>query len=173
MITGRYYVGMHATPDPNDNYIGSGKILRASIKKYGRQNHVKQILEYAESEEHMRAREALLVNQELLSDPLCMNIRCGGKGRPGKTAVSLETRTKISNSLKGTKRGPLSELTKQKISQKLTGIKRTDEQKQHLSALHTGKSLSEEHKMNIAKARTGVKRSEETRRRMSESRKEN
>jgi hypothetical protein len=26
-ITGRYYIGMHATLNPNDTYLGSGLIL--------------------------------------------------------------------------------------------------------------------------------------------------
>jgi hypothetical protein len=129
IVTGRYYIGMHATEDTNDAYLGSGKILRASIKKYGRHNHVKLILEVVTSEEQMRIREALVVNEKLLSDPLCMNIQHGGKGRPGKSSVSLETRDKISKALSGRKRGPLSDVSKQKISRKLKGLKRTEEEK--------------------------------------------
>jgi hypothetical protein len=30
-ITGRYYIGMHATLNPNDTYLGSGLILGCRI----------------------------------------------------------------------------------------------------------------------------------------------
>ena len=37
-ITGRWYVGMHSTSNENDGYMGSGKRLRYSIRKYGKEN---------------------------------------------------------------------------------------------------------------------------------------
>ena len=38
LINGKYYYGMHSTYKLNDGYLGSGKILRYSIRKYGKEN---------------------------------------------------------------------------------------------------------------------------------------
>lgn len=80
LVTGKYYLGMHSTDDLNDGYIGSGKRLWYSINKYGKENHVCEILEHYFTREWLREREAELVNPETLTDPLCMNLKLGGDG---------------------------------------------------------------------------------------------
>lgn len=77
---GKYYIGMHSTDDLEDGYFGSGKIITASIKKHGKEKHIKEILEFCDSRESLKEREKDRVSNELLSDPLCMNIRLGGHG---------------------------------------------------------------------------------------------
>lgn len=93
LITGRYYIGMHSTDDLGDGYIGSGKLLWRSIKKYGKDNHRMEVLEHHESRELLRARERELVTFELLKEDLCMNLTIGGHGGWVKT-TSSETRQK-------------------------------------------------------------------------------
>ena len=61
LITNKFYYGVHSTEDLKDNYLGSGIILRRSLKKHGRTNHIRTI-----------------VNKELLSDPMCLNVIEGG-----------------------------------------------------------------------------------------------
>ena len=78
LITGRYYIGMHSTDDLADGYIGSGKRLWSSIKKYGTQHHICEVLEHLPSREELRLRETALVDSALLKDPLCMNLALGG-----------------------------------------------------------------------------------------------
>jgi hypothetical protein len=80
LITGRFYVGMHSTDNLDDGYLGSGKILRYSIAKHGRENHVKHILQFAKDRTALALLEAELVNESLLSDPLCINLKYGGAG---------------------------------------------------------------------------------------------
>lgn len=80
LITGRFYVGMHSTDDLNDGYLGSGKVLRYSISKYGTENHRCEILEHLHSREALKLRESEVVNEELLADPLCINLKYGGEG---------------------------------------------------------------------------------------------
>ena len=46
VITKRYYIGIHSTSNINDDYLGSGKRLRYSVRKYGIENHVKEILNF-------------------------------------------------------------------------------------------------------------------------------
>jgi len=79
-ITNRYYIGMHSTSNLEDGYLGSGKRLRRSIRKYGKENHIKEILEFLSNREELVIRESEIINKVLLDDILCMNLRLGGQG---------------------------------------------------------------------------------------------
>ena len=79
-VTGKWYIGMHSTLNENDDYMGSGKILRYSIRKYGAENHTKEILSYYDSRELLIEAEINIVNSDLIKDKNCLNIREGGTG---------------------------------------------------------------------------------------------
>lgn len=79
-VTKRYYIGMHSTTNLEDGYLGSGKRLRYSIRKYGEENHTKEILEFLSTREELVIRESEIVDKLLLSDKFCMNLRPGGQG---------------------------------------------------------------------------------------------
>jgi hypothetical protein len=79
-ITGEFYVGMHNTSNVDDGYLGSGTNIKRSIEIYGVDAHTREILEFCESEDDLRVRERQMVNNALLSESLCINIRRGGKG---------------------------------------------------------------------------------------------
>jgi len=81
-MTGKFYVGMHSTSDLEDEYIGSGKRLWNSINKHGKENHIKEIIEFLPDRFSLREREREIVNEKLLEDPLCMNLCFGGSGWP-------------------------------------------------------------------------------------------
>ena len=100
-VTGRYYVGMHSTDDINDGYLGSGLVLRRSVKRYGREAHTTEILEHCSSRDELKQREAEVVDEKLLGDPLCMNLKTGGEG--GSDFQTAATRQKISLSKRGKK----------------------------------------------------------------------
>lgn len=93
-VTGRYYIGMHSTDDLDDGYVGSGKRLRYSINKHGPETHSKEILEFCESREELKRREAEIVNEELVGDEMCMNLKLGGHGGWDHIDQSLEERQK-------------------------------------------------------------------------------
>jgi len=80
LITNRYYIGMHSTDNLEDGYQGSGKRLWHSINKYGRENHKTEILEFLPNRKQLKQRESKIVNEELISDELCMNLQLGGGG---------------------------------------------------------------------------------------------
>jgi hypothetical protein len=71
---------MHSTTNLEDGYLGSGKRLRYSIRKYGKENHTKEILEFLPTREDLVIRESEIVDNILLEDVLCMNLRLGGQG---------------------------------------------------------------------------------------------
>lgn len=80
VVNNKFYVGMHSTDNLIDGYIGSGKKLWYSINKYGKENHKVEILEFYDSRKLLKEREKNLVNEDLLKDPMCMNLRFGGDG---------------------------------------------------------------------------------------------
>jgi hypothetical protein len=71
---------MHSTDNLEDGYFGGGKRIKNSVKKHGKDAHRKEILEFFENRDLLRQREIELVNEELLNDPLCMNLQPGGGG---------------------------------------------------------------------------------------------
>lgn len=83
LIDNKFYYGMHSTFNINDNYFGSGTELKRSISKYGKENHIKEIIEYCKDREQLKLREREIVNKDLLKDPMCMNIVLGGEGGLG------------------------------------------------------------------------------------------
>lgn len=79
-LNGRFYIGMHSTKNSNDGYLGSGKRIKAEVNKYGKENFRKEIVERVPSRKILKEREAEIVNAELLSNPLCLNLVFGGEG---------------------------------------------------------------------------------------------
>ncbi len=71
---------MHSTDNLNDGYMGGGKRITNSIRKHGKDAHIKEILEYFDNRESLRLREIELVNEDLLNNPMCMNLQPGGGG---------------------------------------------------------------------------------------------
>jgi hypothetical protein len=79
-MNGKFYIGVHSTLKINDGYLGSGKRLRYSIRKYGKENFEIEILEFFDSKELMFEAEKNLVNIDLIKSELCMNLKEGGIG---------------------------------------------------------------------------------------------
>ena len=76
---GKIYIGMHRTKSLDDGYMGSGKLLKAAIKKYGKENFKKEILEIFDNEEDMILKEKELVTDEFVLSEDNYNIMPGGK----------------------------------------------------------------------------------------------
>lgn len=90
VVTGRWYIGMHSTHTLDDGYLGSGKRLRYSIRKYGEENHVKEILEFFENRELLVEAEIKAITDDMIKDPMCMNLTEGGSGGHGARFLSKE-----------------------------------------------------------------------------------
>ncbi len=79
-LNGKYYYGMHSTNNLNDGYYGSGKRLRRSLNKYGKENHVVEYLEFLPDRKSLIEREKEIVNLNEIAKEDCMNLMVGGKG---------------------------------------------------------------------------------------------
>ena len=80
LISGKYYIGMHSTHNLKDGYMGSGRNLRYSIKKYGKDNHKIEVLEFFDNRKDLKKRERDVVNLKEIAKKDCMNIQLGGYG---------------------------------------------------------------------------------------------
>ena len=76
-LDSRYYIGVHKTGDPNDDYLGSGAAIKGVIKKQGKQNFVKTVLFQFDRSIDAYNKEAEIL-LEARRDPLCYNISTGG-----------------------------------------------------------------------------------------------
>jgi len=90
ILNDKFYIGMHSTNNLNDGYLGSGKRLKRSIKKYGIENFKLEILEFFDSRELLSQKERELVNEDLLKEPNCMNMMRGGEGGLGFISVEQQ-----------------------------------------------------------------------------------
>ncbi len=155
-VTGKWYVGMHSSINEDDGYMGSGKILRYSIRKYGVDNHTKEILEYCDSREELVLREIEIVTKELISDGFCMNLKEGGSGGFSSEEHKLKfiesaKKTQIQNLLAKDeklreKHNELSSINMKKLN--LDGKVKYDNRK--------GTSLSEKHKKLLSEIKKGT-----------------
>jgi hypothetical protein len=80
LVNNKIYVGVHKTSDLNDGYMGSGKVIKDAILKYGINNFKKDILEFFEDSGAMYAREKEIVTDEFLLREDTYNLRRGGNG---------------------------------------------------------------------------------------------
>lgn len=78
LINGKIYIGQDKNNNPN--YYGSGKLIKISIKKYGKENFIKEILEECENEDLLNQREIFWIQHYNSTDRIIgYNISDGSK----------------------------------------------------------------------------------------------
>jgi hypothetical protein len=80
VLNKRFYYGVHGTNNLNDSYFGSGTRLKYAIKKHGKENFIKEDLIFFDTYDEALEYEAIIVNEVLVNDPNCYNLRVGGNG---------------------------------------------------------------------------------------------
>jgi len=96
LVNGKKYRGYHMTTDLNDGYLGSGTAIGKAIKKHGKENFKKEILEFCGSAEEMIEREKFYVTTEWVKDKNNYNLQPGGRIKP----IDEVTKRKIRETLK-------------------------------------------------------------------------
>ena len=151
-----FYVYQFIREDGTPYYIGKGTGNRAFIKKRGRPLDLTkiQIVKSGMSEYDAHQLEIKLISQygrKDLGTGILINLTNGGEGlsnpstetrnkmAEAKRNESPETRKKRSDSAKARIRTPLSNETKQKISKKNSGSKRSDPAKEKMSLAKIGR----------------------------------
>lgn len=111
-VNGKEYIGVHCTNDIDDGYLGSGKILKKAIEKYGVDNFKREIIENFDTREEAFDLEYKLVDKEYTLRDDTYNLVLGGNINPisyGKNnpfygrSHSEDTKTKISKANKNRK----------------------------------------------------------------------
>ena len=182
ITNGKIYNGKHSTDDLNDGYMGSGKIIKQAIKKYGIENFTKEYLVFCDKEDKLNWFEIFYIKKYGSTDRnIGYNLSYGGEG--GGIPCE-ETRRKMSEARKGI---PKSEEHKRRIGDaqigelnhnygkhpseetliKLSlaskgsnngmfGKHHSDEARRKISDSHKGKHPSEETLIKLRLASTGI-----------------
>lgn len=149
LINGKKYLGKHSTNNLKDSYLGSGKLIKRAILKYGKENFKREILEYCENKYIAYEREFYYsLKFNVIIDKSFYNCSNGGNGNNGYK---------------------LSQKHKEILRNCVTGRVKSKEEILKISKANKGKKLSEETIEKLRKAATGKKRSQKTINKMSES----
>lgn len=187
-INGKRYVGQSRDWTRIRTYMGSGTWIMRAIRKYGKSQFHKIVLQYCLSIEDLNVSEQRWIRLLRAQDPVVgYNLNEGGGGQPGpsESVRSVMSQKAIGNQAgkgnAGSIRGPMSPEVVEKIRQKAMGNCRakgfrnslgwhpSEAHKAALRRSRLGIPLTEEHKTKIGQAQKGRQFSEQTKSRMSES----
>lgn len=79
IINNKIYIGAHKTKNVNDDYLGSGKLLKRAIKKYGKDAFIKEVLFIFDNDIDMFAKERELITEEFVESDENYNCKLGGE----------------------------------------------------------------------------------------------
>lgn len=79
-INNKIYIGKHQTKTLDDGYLGSGKLLKAAIRKYGVENFEREVLFIFDTKVEMNEKEAELVTEDFCELNTNYNLCVGGRG---------------------------------------------------------------------------------------------
>lgn len=100
LANGKLYVGKHSTHNMDDGYLGSGKLIKQAIEKYGRENFIRSIIKFFDTSAEAFSFEAKLVDWSLVEDEQYYNVTTGGLGGGGNAKNFLAGLTPHENAVK-------------------------------------------------------------------------
>ena len=168
LINNKIYIGKDKKN--NAKYLGSGILLNNAIKKYGRENFKKEIIQECFSLNELNECETFwILKLKSFKREIGYNIALGGEGGDtmSKNPNIAEIGKRHSENMKNwhivnihpLKGKHLSKETRDKISKNngrgMLNKHHTDETKKILKIKHTGKHLSEETKQKISDSNIG------------------
>ena len=115
MVNGKIYIGVHLCNKLDDNYLGSGIILKCAIKKYGKSSFIRRTIAVYNSHQEAFKHESEIVTEDFIKRPDVYNATCGGRG------------------------GIRSEAAREKSRLSHLGLKHTPEYKKFMSESYKGK----------------------------------
>ena len=98
LVTNHFYIGCHMTKDFNDDYMGSGVLIKKAIKHHGLHNFSKEIVKECKDRFDMLRQERLIINWKLIKNPNCYNLITGGKYKT-KGTKKINAKTKACKEL--------------------------------------------------------------------------
>lgn len=125
LINNKIYIGIHTSSVLDDEYLGSGALLKKAIKKYGKENFKRETIKLCSNLEELLLEERKIVNKDFCMRRDVYNLEIGGRGgkiftQEIKDKISKTQKTRYKNGVevwnKGKKTGPLSKETKAKLS---------------------------------------------------------
>lgn len=95
LISGKIYIGHHKQnnkfdPYEFDGYLGSGKLLKEAIEKYGENNFIRETLFVFDNKKECIGKEKELVNEEFVISRNNYNLMVGGEGGDTLSFMSEE-----------------------------------------------------------------------------------
>lgn len=80
-LNGKIYIGKHWTDDVYDNYMGSGIVIKQAIKKYGKSNFTKEIIETTYNiKDSIEIEKYMIWLSNCRNEEVGYNISVGGDG---------------------------------------------------------------------------------------------
>lgn len=148
IVNNKLYIGQHKHSRFDENYKGSGKILRDAILKYGWNNFNTELIEECDSKSLLDERERYWIDYYNARDKTVgYNISKGGEGN--SRACSKETKLVISIANKISLNKPE---VKAKLSKSATGRIYSIEARKKMSDSRKGKTFTDEHKQHLSKS---------------------
>jgi NUMOD3 motif len=158
-ITGKKYLGLHNTW--RRDYIGSGNYMKAAIKKYGRENFTRYIIDTADSYEDLCNLEAYYITEAFGLDishsddwyNITSGLQRGGNTWAGMTEDDRQKRA-------------------EKVSKALSGRKHSEEQVEKNRRAQLKRMANPKERQKVAEATKAAMADPEVRKRMSAAKKD-